>query len=882
MSERILGPIALFLLLTGPVSAQNVSGHLEGTVVSEDALPIRGADVRIMGVSGAPRALQTDSRGRFSFAAIPVGTYVVTVSGPTIQTVHIEGVTVTLGERTTLGPIAIRTTAIELDPLVVTADATEIDLASVTFGTTIVTERVEDLPLGRDYQSTVALLPHANTSYLGDGVAVAGNTGLENLYFIDGVNVTAPYQATRRTKLPYNFISQLRVRQGGYSVRDGGALGAVVDAVTHTGGDKFELDVFGFFANKALAAGGRVGILDLEERHFETYDVGLRASGPVVRGRLWYSLAYNPLVETRERRALNLDFFEDRRVEHRVAAKVTWRAGMRTDVEASVFGDPTSHDRVAPFSPIFTTTELGNPDPFLWRREEGGLNFAASLVHRWDRGNLEAGIARSTTRERAFGRTETGRTEPFFHDPTTGYSEGGALWDEFVEGDRSTLSVHSTLIGGPHTWTVGGKYAIDQIDYTVDQPDPGLILSFGGQGFGTLLFRNDYPNLRNRAPALFVEDRWEINDRLTATLGLRWEHQALFATGDSIAQSFSAMWQPRVALSYDLGARGRNRLFVSAGRFYQRIPLQGAVFFYSEPESGFRGYAVDPRTPGATPLFEGPSPTTAPKFDDVKGEHHDQLVAGWDRTFDSGTRVSVRAVAQSLRRAWVGALEDPDASNWIVGNPGYGALSFFPEAKRSYRAVEVSAQRQRGPLDLRSSYVYSRSRGNYTGLFSSDMGVGQPNNNWTFRCPYLARLADGPLPNDRPHVFKLVTSYLFGAGVSGGAFFALQSGTPRSEFAHAAECNSSPPGRVLWAQRGSAGRLPTTWDLDLRLSAPISLGTGTEARLVVDLLNVGNPRRVLVVEQLSRLSDGSPNPTYGNPLVYQAPMSLRIGFEVGM
>lgn len=48
-----------------------------------------------------------------------------------------------------------------------------------------------------------------NPSYFGDGISFAGDTGIENKYFIDGVEVTDPYIGDTSTRLPYNFIQAL-------------------------------------------------------------------------------------------------------------------------------------------------------------------------------------------------------------------------------------------------------------------------------------------------------------------------------------------------------------------------------------------------------------------------------------------------------------------------------------------------------------------------------------------------------------------------------------------------------------------------------------------------------------------------------------------------
>ena len=50
------------------------------------------------------------------------------------------------------------------------------------------------------------------TSYLGDGINIAGSTGSENAFFVDGVNVTNPFTGATGMRLPQNFIREIEVK----------------------------------------------------------------------------------------------------------------------------------------------------------------------------------------------------------------------------------------------------------------------------------------------------------------------------------------------------------------------------------------------------------------------------------------------------------------------------------------------------------------------------------------------------------------------------------------------------------------------------------------------------------------------------------------------
>ena len=89
--------------------------------------------------------------------------------------------------------------------------------------------------------------------------------------------------------------------------------------------------------------------------------------------------------------------------------------------------------------------------------------------------------------------------------------------------------------------------------------------------------------------------------------------------------------------------------------------------------------------------------------------------------------------------------------------------------------------------------------------------------------------------------------------------------------------------------RGRAGRTPSTYDLNVRLSweTAIHRGGARTIRVIADAYHVGNPRRVVFVDQIHYLAvtnagvQVSPNPAYGKPLAFQPPAAARFGMEVG-
>jgi Carboxypeptidase regulatory-like domain len=205
------------------------------------------------------------------------------------------------------------------------------------------------------------------------------------------------------------------------------------------------------------------------------------------------------------------------------------------------------------------------------------------------------------------------------------------------------------------------------------------------------------------------------------------------------------------------------------------------------------------------------------------------------------------------------------SETFVIGNPGKGIeknfTSFYnflypttppppcagatcpPEgmipAARSYDGVEFRLNKSQGDHWFGMfSYTYSKLRGNYTGLTSSDISDGQqggrssPNNSRAFDEPYFqwnsfGGSSNGLLPTDRPNTFK------------GYAYYEM----PWSKFAHKATTDlgifqyvyqGSPVTSYLDVGAGDGGWAVQAWDRGKFVSASQDPTTG--------FITLGNPQ----------------------------------------
>jgi hypothetical protein len=290
----------------------------------------------------------------------------------------------------------------------------------------------------------------------------------------------------------------------------------------------------------------------------------------------------------------------------------------------------------------------------------------------------------------------------------------------------------------------------------------------------------------------------------------------------------------------------------------------------------------------------------------TRAQYQDEVVGGYEHEFKNGFTFSGRFVYRHLRRV----LEDTSGINvtqalagvqlnYVVANPsaksddfqnpvvctsgpncvgGYtsnsGALGpdglpdGFPNPTRIYKAAEfILTKRFSRGFQVYASYRLSKLYGNYEGNFRNDNGQNDPNISSLFDFTNTdGRLADqykiGLLPADRTNQFKLFGNWEW-RSFDFGASWVAQSGTPLSAFdAHPAYQNA---GEIPIGGRGTKGRTPATFPLDVLANYTVKLSEQKRLKFGVNLFNLFNQQRALYLDENLELAPGSPDKDYRKP-----------------
>jgi hypothetical protein len=379
---------------------------------------------------------------------------------------------------------------------------------------------------------------------------------------------------------------------------------------------------------------------------------------------------------------------------------------------------------------------------------------------------------------------------------------------------------------------------------------------------------------------LFVQDSWTINNKLTVNLGIRTEQEKVptYTSGAEIPEfglefPFSQKVAPRLGFAYDVNGDGRWKAFGSWGVFYDIFKLElprGSFggdkwleYYYTLDNYDWQALintvqnnaACPPACPGR--LLQGPIDFRHPSFGsdaiepDIKPMKMQEATFGLEHQLNEIMAFSVRYVHKQVDRAIedTGALDENQNEIYIIANPGEGLTQLahpgvaMPLPVRDYDSVEFAFdKRLRDNWYLRTSYLWSRLHGNYSGLSQSDEnGRTSPNVGRLYDYPMMmfqdgGIASYGPLPTDRPHQFKAQFIYQWDFGTSLGLNQYLASGLPVTR-----EIGIYPPNTlpVQYIGRGSDGRTPTFSQTDLYVQHQVNLGQ-RNFQVFLNVLNLFN------------------------------------------
>ena len=312
-SARSFTLLAIGLLLcAGLLTAQQTSAKIFGTVQLEDGSLVPGVTVEATSpkLVGKSTAI-TDENGVFRLANLAPGSYKLVFSLQGFQTVVRENIQLAI-EQTLNVKITMKLGNIE-EMVTITGQVAQIDVKSTAKGMTLTKEVFQTLPRGRNFDSLVTAVPGVSSEVLLlGGTSVDGASGLENMYYIDGTDVTNIVNGSNGQSASFDFVDEVQVKASGYQAEFGGSLGGVINVVTRSGGNEFHGEVLGFYSGAPLRA-AYSDRLDYDRnddsisRYFAYDDyigknddhrieAGFNIGGYILKDKLWFFGSFLPVL----------------------------------------------------------------------------------------------------------------------------------------------------------------------------------------------------------------------------------------------------------------------------------------------------------------------------------------------------------------------------------------------------------------------------------------------------------------------------------------------------------------------------------------------------------------------------------------------------------
>lgn len=866
--QRIVA-ISVFtlLFLAHTVFAQKEFGEIQGTVKDQDQSPVPGVSVTASSSSliGGSALLYTDEGGSFRFPALAPGVYEVRAELDGFNIVVQKGVQVFVGNALTVDfQLEPKTVAEEI---VVVGEAPQLDATTAATSNTVRAEIIQNLPkpqalFSRNILSLLALTPGVGE----DQVAFGAPAEAGNRIWVDGVDVTSPQAGLLYAEYAYNWIEEVQVVGIGAPAEYGGFTGVVGNYVTRSGGNQFHGLMETFFQNQNLVSTNTPD--PGPEEPFKSYDVGLQIGGPILKDKLWFfsGLQY-PYLQ-------NHPFGYDGVTTEKYTkfiTKLTYKPNADNIIQG--FGHYNHYLLDGEGASAFVPFDATYKSPC----EESSWNATWISL-----------LSDQTTWESRFGglsadcRAIPRHGDISGHIDFTGAASVNALTTEryrrFRPQVNASLSHYAQDFLGTHDFKFGVQFERSEAHNEIRYNGGFYYYDYYGYPYYrfSLLADQNSENKIHRS-SVFVQDDWNLSDRITLNLGIRWDHNRgstdrgmVFAT-DPVA--------PRIGLVWRLNEKSSTVFKAHYGDYYDALTASQFQLLTDSPV----GYVAE--------CFNYDSGQWEPCFGEQFNATSDsnlrhpfvrQFTAGIDHDLSNGLTFGVHYI----HRKWENFLHSVDNTtqyesvpfvNPITGETitvferteAFTKANFLtnPEGLfRKYNGLEIVANaRFLNHLSLSGSFVYSRVKGNVSNAFEDALvfsgSLNDPNKLINF---------DGRLLNDPSVAWKIAGVYTFPGGFNAGWFLRHQSGdtwTPRV----LVQGLKQGAFRIFGLPRGS-NRLPSQTLLDVRIEKQFSIYQN-QLRFTADIFNVFNNAYATAV------NDRYDTPSFGEPTDLTQPRAVRLGIR---
>ncbi|HEX3129575.1 MAG TPA: carboxypeptidase regulatory-like domain-containing protein [Thermoanaerobaculia bacterium] len=962
---------ALFLfsvLLLGSFSivfaqSQATTGVIEGTVSDEGGGVLPGAAVTLRNTAtNYEQVVTTGENGRFRGVLLPLGPYRITVTLDGYATLVREGLDLAVGQTINL-PLTLKP-GLEQE-ITVTGEAPVIETSRTEGAVRIDTRAIENLPNnGRNFLDYTKLTPGVTVVQGPDGdeLSINGQKGIANNISVDGADFNNPFFGEQRggQRPPFTFnlesVQEVVVVADGAPAEFGRSSGGFVNVITKSGTNQIKGSGHAFYIDDSLSSTPKnPDGSSAEEGDFDRAQGGFTLGGPLVQDKVFYFIAADAQRSSRTKQT-NPNRMDPRLVSFLASIGLPDENGPieRTDdaeVALAKIDWQASDKHLVTFRYSYTNSEQvnGTFDVDQWGRSANGVEqdyshagtatvistLSSNLLN-----EVRAQYAKEWRPRPYEGPNIPGQNRPFpdtailFNDD---FTPNGARWGMpfFLpvkyNDDRKQLTENLSYLRDDHSFKAGVEYnevassqtfvgfangrfvfltTSDFINYVNSNGANGTVLLYLQQaGVGnTSAEEAGTQTIRQREPAVYVQDTWKPRSNLTIDYGLRWEaldnpdvrtppSEVFFApfigqtrngqefpSNGEIPDDYE-MWQPRLGLSWVPDQAGKSVVRATAGVYHARLPALNLASTRSTNgslgQTLFRATGVG-TPPPYTQLLQGGAVDHPDVFVYDKDWQTPRTIStslSYEREVWSDTAGLVKLnYAKTDHITRFTNRNDPRlGSPWSTGLPPGGAngiatlTTVESTAKSRYRGITLGLdKRLTGKYAYQVYYTWSKDK-------SDDDNERDP---FTFRYADITQLDREYSYSDRDQRHRINAWALFRlpADLDLNLRYSYRSAQPKSIKADGTDAATpqariNPDGSVTLR---NLGRKDNEFNsLDLRLSRAFSLGNMT-LEPVVEVFNVFDEPNFLrpQVTELAFNFDGTVRSGAGDPRQIQVGLRL--------
>jgi carboxypeptidase family protein len=314
------GLLAIALLPAVALAQGGSEGSIIGYVYDQTGSPIKG--VKIVASSptqiGGSKTGYTNEEGMFRMRQLFPGTFEVRASAPKLKTVIQKEVKVGISAAAEVN-LVMEVEAAGVEEVKVVEKAPTVSTTTTNVKEVYDVEFVESMPFNSRDQVFNQMVAQIGGAV---GTRVRGGAGNQTIFTQDGFDMRDQYPVTKAS-------AAYEIQSAGYGADNAAASGGLVNLVTKTGSNKWELEFNATYEDNWL----RLGKDNRDAPGNFYYLINPAFAGPIVKDKLWFALTFEMHWLGRGRDPDAEGFVADplpyRKGINKGTAKVTWQVNSR-------------------------------------------------------------------------------------------------------------------------------------------------------------------------------------------------------------------------------------------------------------------------------------------------------------------------------------------------------------------------------------------------------------------------------------------------------------------------------------------------------------------------------------------------------------------------